>query len=44
MISTRFLELRKRRGLMIVMVAMSVGIPGMFIVIRLIMHAAAPKS
>jgi len=44
MISTRFVELRKRRGLMIVAIAMSVGIPGVFVVIRLIMHAAAPKS
>ena len=44
MISARFLELRERRGLMIVVIAMSVGIPGIFVVIRLIMHAAAPKS
>ena len=44
MISTRLLELRKRRGLMTVVVAISVGIPGMFIVNRLIMHAVAPKS
>ena len=44
MITTRFMELRRRRGLMIALVAVYVGIPTVFLVVRLISHAVDPKS
>ncbi len=44
MIATRFLELRKRRGLMIALVAVDIGIPVVFLAIRLLSHAFAPKT
>ena len=44
MITTRFKELRKRRGLMIALVFVNIGIPTIFLVVRLIVHAVAPKS
>ena len=44
MITTRFMELRKRRGLMIALIAVYIGIPGVFLVVRLISHAVDPKS
>jgi hypothetical protein len=44
MITTRFMELRRRRGLMIAMTAVIIGLPTVFLVIRLIAHAVAPKS
>jgi hypothetical protein len=44
MIVTRLLELRKRRGLMIAMVVVIIGLPTLFLVIRLITHAIDPKS
>jgi len=44
LIVTRLLELRKRRGLMIAMIVVIVGIPTLFLVIRLITHAVDPKS
>jgi hypothetical protein len=44
MIRTRIMELRRRRGLMIALVAVDIGIPALFLVIRLISHAVAPKS
>lgn len=44
MIATRFMELRKRRGLMIALIAVNVGIPGVFLTIRLLAHAIAPHS
>jgi hypothetical protein len=44
MIATRILELRKRRGLMIALVLVDIGIPTLFLVIRLLAHAIAPKS
>lgn len=44
MIASRFTELRKRRGLMILLVLVTIGIPMMFLGIRLILHAAAPKT
>ncbi len=44
MIATRCMELRKRRGLMMAMVVVTVGIPTIFLVIRLVAHAVAPKS
>lgn len=44
LITTRMMELRKRRGLMIALVLVNIGIPAIFLIVRLIMHAAAPKS
>ena len=44
MITTRLMELRKRRGLMIAMIVVIVGIPTLFLVVRLISHAVDPKS
>jgi hypothetical protein len=44
LVATRFLELRKRRGLMITLVLVTVGIPSVFLGVRLILHAAAPKT
>jgi hypothetical protein len=39
MIATRFIELRRRRGLMITLSALTIGIPTLFLVIRLLLHA-----
>ena len=44
MIATRFMELRKRRGLMIALVGVTIGIPTLFLVIRLLLHAFAPNT
>ena len=44
MIATRFMELRKRRGLMIALIAVTIGIPTVFLATRLLLHAVAPKS
>jgi TM2 domain-containing membrane protein YozV len=44
MIVTRLMELRKRRGLMIALIVVTIGIPTLFLVIRLLAHAIAPKS
>jgi hypothetical protein len=44
MVTTRFMELRKRRGLMIALIAVNIGIPVVFLAIRLISHAVDPKS
>ena len=44
MIATRFMELRKRRGLMIALILVTIGIPTVFLAIRLLLHALAPKS
>jgi hypothetical protein len=44
MVATRFMELRKRRGLMIALVAVNIGLPVIFLTIRLISHAVAPNS
>lgn len=44
MIATRFMELRKRRGLMIALIAVTIGLPTLFLTIRLIAHAVAPHS
>lgn len=41
---TRFMELRKRRGLMIALLAVNIGIPTVFLSVRLIAHAVAPHS
>jgi hypothetical protein len=44
MIGTRFTELRKRRGLMIALSVVTIGIPTVFLAARLILHAVATKS
>ena len=44
MIATRFMELRKRRGLMITLIALTIGLPTLFLVIRLLLHAFVPHS
>jgi hypothetical protein len=44
MIATRFMELRKRRGLMVTLVLVTVGIPTVFLGVRLLLHALAPKT
>jgi hypothetical protein len=44
MIAARFLELRKRRGLMITLTALTIGLPTLFLVIKLFLHAFVPKS
>jgi hypothetical protein len=44
MIMSRFMELRKRRGLMIALFAVNIGVPSIFLIIRLIAHAVAPHS
>lgn len=44
MIATRFMELRKRRGLMVALIVVNIGIPALFLTIRLLAHAIAPKS
>lgn len=44
MIRTRIMELRRRRGLMAAMIVVNIGVPTIFLVVRLIAHAAAPKS
>jgi hypothetical protein len=44
MIATRFMELRKRRGLMVTVMLVTIGFPTLFLLIRLLLHAVAPKS
>ena len=38
MIATRFMELRKRRGLMITLIALTIGLPTLFLDIKLLLH------
>lgn len=44
MITTRIMELRKRRGLMVALTAVNIGVPALYLGIRLVMHLADPKS
>ena len=44
MIATRVMELRKRRGLMIALIAVNIGFPAVFLLIRLLAHAIAPSA
>jgi hypothetical protein len=44
MIATRFMELRKRRGLMATLILVTIGIPSVFLLVRLILHAVAPNT
>ncbi len=44
MITASLTELRRRRGLMVALVLMSIGLPGLFVTIRLLLHAFAPLT
>lgn len=44
LVSTRLLELRKRRGLMFVTLLLTLGLPFIFLGFRLLFHAVDPKS
>lgn len=44
MVTTRLMELRKRRGLIIALAAVNIGIPVVFLSVRLISHAVDPKA
>jgi hypothetical protein len=44
MIAARFKELRKRRGLMIALIAVIIGLPALYLAIRLILHATDPHT
>jgi hypothetical protein len=44
MIANRFKELRKRRGLMITLALVTIGIPTVYLVIRLLLHAFSPNT
>jgi hypothetical protein len=44
MISATLMELRRRRGLMAALALMSIGLPGLFVAIRLLLHAFAPRT
>jgi hypothetical protein len=44
MIATRIMELRRRRGLLIVLVVLDIGLPALFLLIRLLAHAFAPRA
>jgi hypothetical protein len=44
MIATRLMELRKRRGLMVTLMLVTIGFPTVFLLIRLLLHAVAPHS
>ena len=44
MIATRFMELRRRRGLMVALILVNIGIPVVFLTVRLLGHAFAPRS
>ncbi len=44
MIATRFMELRRRRGLMAALILVNIGIPVVFLTFRLLAHAIAPRS
>ena len=44
LITTKHLELRKRRGLMVVTVLLTVGLPVLVLGLRLVFHAFDPKS
>jgi hypothetical protein len=44
MIASRFKELRKRRGLMIALILVTIGFPTIYLAIRLILHATSPHT
>jgi hypothetical protein len=44
MIATKVMELRKRRGLMIALIAVNIGFPAVFLLVRLLAHVFAPRA
>jgi hypothetical protein len=44
MITSKAMELRKRRGLMSALIALNIGFPALFMFIRLLLHAFAPHA
>lgn len=44
MVAARFHELRRRRGLMITLAGVTIGIPAVYLAIRLVLHAVAPST
>ena len=44
MFATRFMELRRRRGLMLALLMVTVGLPTIFLAVRLLLHAVAPHT
>lgn len=44
MIATRLMELRKRRGLMTALIVVFIGLPTIFLAVRIILHAVNPHS
>ena len=44
MVATRLMELRRRRGLMIALILVNIGIPTVFLGVRLVAHVVAPES
>jgi hypothetical protein len=44
MITSKIMELRKRHGLMIALIAANIGFPALFMLIRLLLHAFAPRA
>jgi hypothetical protein len=44
MIATRIMELSRRRGLMITLIVLNIGLPALFLVIRLLLHVFAPRT
>ena len=44
MVTTRFMDLRHRRGLMIALVLVTIGLPTAFLAVRIVLHAVAPKT
>jgi hypothetical protein len=44
MIASRVMELRKRRGLMTALIVLNIGFPALFMLIRLLLHAFAPRA
>ena len=44
MVTTRFMELRRRRGLMVALSMVTVGLPTIFLAVRLLLHAVAPRT
>jgi len=44
LVATRFMELRRRRGLIAALTVVTIGIPTVFLAARLLLHAIAPKT
>jgi hypothetical protein len=44
MIAARFHELRRRRGLMAMLAAVTIGIPTVYLLVRLVLHAVDPNT